>query len=294
VDLEWTIRRRRIGQQDLLLIRELISTEGHRGRSYISNRLCEIWDWHQDNGRFRQIACRDLLRQLEGKGLVKLPPMLKPARRAGYVNRVPALDLLDQSRLVGPLPSMREELRIDLVEGAEPARLFKGLIGTYHYLGYQQAKGAQVKYLVRYRERPVACLSFGPAAFKVAARDQFIGWSVPQRQARLARVVNNERFLLLPWVEVPNLASFVLSRCVRRLRSDWQRIYQQDLVLVETFIEKDRFRGSCYAAANWTCIGESSGRGRNDRFHQESLPIKTHWIYGLRPDFRQVLCRPLS
>src|ERR1035441_6631658 len=224
VDLEWTIRRRRIWQQDLLLIRELIGAEGHRGRSYISNRLCEIWDWRQDNGRLRQIACRDLLRQLEGKGLVKLPPMLKPARRAGYVNRVPALDLLDQSRLAGPLPSMREELRIDLVEGVEPARAFKGLIGPYHYLGYQQAKGAQVKYLVTYRERPVACLSFGPAAFKVAARDQFIGWSVPQRQARLAWVVNNDRFLLLPWVEVPNLASFVLSRCVRRLRSDWQRI----------------------------------------------------------------------
>ena len=294
MDLAWTIRRRRIGPQDLVLIRELISTEGYRGRSYISNRLCEIWDWRQDNGRFRQIACRDLLRQLEGKGLVKLPPMLKPARRAGYVNRVPALDLLDQSRVAGPLPSMREELRIDLAEGAEAGRLFKGLVGTYHYLGYQQAKGAQVKYLVRYRERPVACLSFGPAAFKVAARDQFIGWSVPQRQARLAWVVNNDRFLLLPWMEVPNLASWVLSRCVRRLRSDWQRIYQQDLVLVETFIEKDRFRGSCYAAANWTCIGESSGRGRNDRLHQESLPIKTHWLYALRPDYRQVLCQPLS
>lgn len=294
MDLEWTIRRRRIGQQDLLLIRELISAEGRRGRSFISNRLCEIWDWRQDNGRFRQIACRHLLRQLEGKGLVKLPPMLKPARRAGYVNRVPALDLLDQSRLAGPLPLLREELRIDLAEGAEAARLFKGLIGTYHYLGYQQAKGAQVKYLVRYRERPVACLSFGPAALKVAARDQFIGWSVPQRQARLPWVVNNDRFLLLPWVEVPNLASWVLSRCVRRLRSDWQRIYQQDLVLVETFIEKARFRGSCYAAANWTCIGESSGRGRNDRLHQESVPIKTHWLYALRPDYRQVLCRPLS
>ena len=147
MDLEWTIRRRRIGQPDLLLIRELISAEGHRGRSYISNRLCEIWDWRQDNGRFRQIACRHLLRQLEGKGLGKLPPMLKPARRAGYVNRVPALALLDQSRLAGPLPSMREELRIDLVEGAEVARLFKGRIGTYHYLGYQQAKGAQVSYL---------------------------------------------------------------------------------------------------------------------------------------------------
>ena len=294
MELELTIRRRRIGQQDLLLIRELINADGYRGRTYVSNRLCEIWNWRQDNGRLRQIACRHLLRPLEGKGLVKLPPMLKPARRAGYVTRVPTLDLLDQSRLAGPLPSMREDVRIDLVEGAQPARLFKGLIGAYHYLGYRQATGAQVKYLVTYRDRPVACLSFGPAAFKVAARDQFIGWSAPQRQARLAWVVNNNRFVLLPWVDAPNLASFVLSRCVRRLRCDWQRVYQQDLVLVETFIEKDRFRGSCYAAANWTCIGESCGRGRNDRFHQQSLPIKTHWLYGLRPDFRQVLCGPLS
>ena len=167
-------------------------------RQYISNRLCELWDWRQNNGRFRQIACRHLLRRLESKGWVKLPPLLKPARRAGYENRVPALGLLDRSRLAGPSPAMREELRIDLVEGAEAARLFKGLIGTYHYLGYQQAKGAQVKYLVTYRERPVVCLSFGPAAFKAAARDQWIGWSVPQRQARLAWVVNNDRFLLLP------------------------------------------------------------------------------------------------
>ena len=173
MDLEWTIRRRRIGPQDLLLIRELLSTEGHRGRSYISNRLCELWDWRQDNGRFRQIACRHLLRQLESKGLVKLPPMLKPARRAGYVNRVPTLDLLDRSRLAGPLPAMRQEVRIDLVDGGQAARLFKGLIGGYHYLGYQQAKGAQVRYLVTYRERPLACLSFGPAAFK-APRQNYI------------------------------------------------------------------------------------------------------------------------
>ena len=117
MELELTIRRRRIGQQDLVLVRDLINANDYCGRTYISNRLCEIWNWRQDNGRLRQIACRHLLRELEGKGLVKLPPMLKPARRAGYVNRVPALDLLDQSRLAGPLPSMREDVRIDLVEG---------------------------------------------------------------------------------------------------------------------------------------------------------------------------------
>ena len=286
------IRSRRIREEDLLLIRGLISAEGHRGRSYVSQRLCEIWDWRQANGRFRQIACRDLLRQLDRKGLVKLPPLLHGARRVGYRNVVTPMDLLDRVALEGPLAPMRSELQVSLVQGPEQARLFKGLVGTYHYLGYQQAQGGQVKYLAQYRDRPVACLSFGSAAFRVAARDQFIGWSAPQRQARLPWVVNNDRFLILPWVSVPHLASFLLSRCLRRLRSDWQQIYQQDLALAETFIQKDRFTGRCYAAANWTCIGESRGRGRNDRFHQEALPIKTIWVYALRPEFRQVLCRP--
>jgi len=287
------IRRRRIREEDLLLIRGLISAEGHRGRSHISNRLCETWDWRQANGRFRQIACRDLLRQLERKGLVKLPPPRRAARRVGYQNVVTPVALRDRVPVAGSLAPLRNEIQIHWVQGAEQARLFKGLIGTYHYLGYQQAQGAQVKYLARYRDRPVACLSFGPAAFRVAARDQFIGWSPQQRQARLPWVVNNDRFLILPWVDVPHLASFVLSRCLRRLRSDWQQIYEQDLALAETFIQKDRFQGHCYAAANWTCIGESCGRGRNDRFHQGALPIKTLWVYPLRPEFRQVLCGPV-
>jgi hypothetical protein len=286
------IRRRRIREEDLLLIRGLISAVGHRGRSYVSQRLCEIWDWRQANGRFRQIACRDLLRQLDRKGLVKLPPLLHGARRVGYKNIVTPVDLLDRVALAGSLAPMRSELQVSLVQSPEQARLFKGLVGTYHYLGYQQAQGGQVKYLAKYRDRPVACLSFGPAAFRVAARDQFIGWSAPQRQARLPWVVNNDRFLILPWMSVPHLASFLLSRCLRRLRSDWQQIYHQDLALAETFIQKDRFTGRCYAAANWKCIGESCGRGRNDRFHQEALPRKTIWVYALRPEFRQVLCSP--
>jgi hypothetical protein len=272
------IRRRRIREEDLLLIRGLISAEGHRGRSPISNRLCETWDWRQANGRFRQIACRDLLRQLERKGLVKLPPPRRAARRVGYQNVVTPVALRDRVPVAGSLAPLRNEIQMHLVQGAEPARLFNGLIGTYHYLGYQQAQGAPVKYLARYPDRPVACLSFGPAAFRVAARDQFIGWSPQQRQARLPWVVHNDRFLILPWVDVPHLASLVLSRCRRRLRSDWQQIYEQDLALAETFIQKDRFPGHGYAAANWTCIGESCGRGRNDRFHQGALPLKTLWV----------------
>jgi hypothetical protein len=284
------IRRRRIRVEDLVLIRGLISAEGYRGRSHISKRLCEIWDWRQANGRFRQIACRDLLRQLERKGLVKLPPWLHGARRVGYQKAVVGLELLDQATLESPLAPVRQDIQVSLVQDPKQRRLFKGLIGTYHYLGYQQARGGQVQYLACYRDRPLACLSFGPAALAVAARDQFIGWSPQQRQEHLPWVANNDRFLILPWAQVRHLASFVLSRCLGRLRSDWQQIYHQDLALAETFIQKDRFTGRSYAAANWICVGESCGRGRNDRFHKVALPIKTIWLYALQPDFRHILC----
>ena len=287
---EWIIRRRRIGPEDLRLIRGLISTEGHRGRTHLSERLCQIWDWRQANGRLREIACRDLLRQLDAKGLVQLPPPHHRTRQIGYQNRVPRKDLFSRMALEGPLMSMGKEIQVRRVQGAEEAGLFKELIATYHYLGYQQARGGQMNYLAWHGDRPVAGLSFGPAAFRVAARDQFIGWSNPQRQAGLPGIVNNDRFLILPWVRVPHLASFVLSRCLRRLASDWQQVYRQYLALAETFIEKDRFTGCCYAAANWRCVGESSGRGRNDRFHQAALPIKTVWLYPLRRDFRRILC----
>jgi hypothetical protein len=231
MDQELVIRRRAIAPADWVLIRQLIEAEGARGRSHLSNRLCELWDWRQANGRYRQIACRELLRRLQSKGL----------------------------------------------------------IGAYHYLGYQQATGAQLKYLLWYSDRPIACLSFGPAAWKLAPRDHYIGWSAQARQARLNWVVNNDRFLIVPGVQIRHLASSALGASLRRLRTDWQAVYGHDLALAETFIEADRFRGRCYAAANWVCVGQTQGRGRNDRTFAQALPVKTVWVYPLRADFRSVL-----
>jgi hypothetical protein len=290
VEKELIIRRRRIGEEDLRLIRQLIAEEGQKGRSHLSSRLCEIWNWRQANGRFREIACRDLLRRLHAQGLVELPAMLAGARRPGYRNRVAAPDLLDRIPVSGALSPMRRQLRLVLVQDAEQGRVFNSLIGHYHYLGYQQPTGAQLKYLACYQGRPIGCLSFGPAAFKIAPRDEFLGWPPSLRRERLPWLVNNDRFLIAPWVRVPRLASFLLSQCVRRLRSDWQRVYGHDLALVETFIEKDRFTGCCYAAANWLCVGQTNGRGRNDRLHEHLLPVKSIWVYPLRKDFRQLLC----
>jgi hypothetical protein len=289
VDQDLVIRRRVIQPADLELIRQLIVAEGALGRSHLSNRLCEIWDWRQANGRYRQIACRDVLRRLEAKGLIQLPPPLKAARRPGYRNVTRLPELWDTVSLTGPLTQFRSQIQVRLVQEVAHARVYAGLIGTYHYLGYQQATGAQLKYLVWHADRPIACLSFGPAAWKLAARDDYIGWSAPVRQQRLAWVVNNDRFLIAPGIQVPHLASYVLGATLRRLRGDWQRIYGHDLALAETFIEADRFGGSAYAAANWVCIGQTQGRGRNDRAFAQALPVKRVWVYPLRVDFRAVL-----
>ena len=289
MDQELVIRGRVIQPGDLAVIRQLIVAEGARGRSHLSNRLCELWDWRQTNGRYRQIACRDLLRRLAARGLIQLPPPLSTGRRPGYRNRTRPPELWDSVAWAGPLAQFRPHLQLRLVQDAAAAKLFAGLIGAYHYLGYQQATGAQLKYLAWYGERPVAALSFGPAAWRLAARAHYLGWSPPGRAARLAWVVNNERFLILPRVRIPQLASYLLGATLRRLRADWQQVYGHDLALAETFIQADRFRGSAYAAANWLCIGQTQGRGRNDRACVRALPVKTVWVYPLRADFRAVL-----
>jgi hypothetical protein len=289
VDQDLVIRRRVIRQQDVLLIRQLIEQEGAQGRSHLSNRLCEVWDWRQSNGRFRQIACRDLLGQLERRGLIELPPQLRAARRAGYRNQIQKPEGINCARLSGELREFRDRLNIHLVENSGQLALYQGLVGTYHYLGYQQATGAQLKYLVYLLDEPIACLSFGPAAWKVGPRDRFIGWSAQARKDNLHAVVNNDRFLILPWIQIRGLASLLLSQAVRGLGQDWPSVYGQDVVLAESFVEKERFAGKAYAAANWICVGETLGRGRNDRTHAHQEPIKTIWLCPLRPDFRAVL-----
>jgi len=287
---ELSIRRRRIGPEDLQRIRELVVEEGEHGRTHLSRRLCRVWDWRQANGLFREIACRDLLRQLEARGLITLPARLRAARRPGYRNRVRAPELPQPALPEGGLRDWRARIALTLVQSQAERQLFNGLMGTYHYLGYRQPTGAQLKYLACYEQGPLAALSFGPAAFQIGPRDQFIGWSARQREARRPWLVNNDRFLILPWIDVPQLASWLLSHCLRRLRLDWQQVYRQELALCETFVQQDRFAGCSYAAANWICVGATRGRGRNDRLNQAGLPIKTIWLYPLRPDFRQVLC----
>jgi hypothetical protein len=283
------IRKRRIGPEDLSLIGRLIQDEGSRGRTHLSRRLCRIWDWRQGNGHYREIACRELLRRLEAKGLIQLPAMQRPARRPGYRNRARLPEDLDRSPLDGPLSALVPDLRIVLAQDNASRALFNGLVDAFHYLGYQQPTGAQLKYLLYYQDRPAACLSFGPAAWKIAPRDRWIGWSEPQRQRRLPLVVNNDRFVVLPWVQVAHLASFFLGRVLRRLAADWKAVYSQRVVLAESFVDTERFEGVCYAASNWKRVGQTQGRGRNDRFTQRALSVKAIWLHPLCRQWRRIL-----
>jgi hypothetical protein len=284
------VRRRRIDADDLDQIRGLIAQEGERGRSYISSQLCELWDWRQANGQFRQIACRGLLLELDAKGLIELPARLRGVRQPGYRNRIGTPQRIEQAPLCGSIGAVVHQIRLERVQGRPQLQLFKDLVGTYHYLGYRQATGAQLKYVAYYRSQPIACLSFGPAAYQLEPRDQWIGWERERRLERLHWLVNNDRFLILPWVQVSGLASFLLGQAVRRLRADWQQVYRHDVALAESFIQTGRFAGTCYASAHWQCVGVTRGRGRNDRLNRRAAPVKSIWLYPLRQDFREILC----
>jgi hypothetical protein len=290
--MELIIRNRKLIESDLATIRVLIQSEGSQGRTHLSRCLCRLWEWRQPNGAYREIACRDLLRQLERRNLIALPAPLHAARQPGYKNRIQSPNLLTEPITLS-LDRMASALRIEPVAAVAQRHLLRDLLGAYHYLGYRQPTGPTLGYLVHWQGRPLGCARFGPAAWKVAARDQFIGWTPEQRRRGLKCVVNNDRFLILPWVKTPNLASHILGAIGRRLASDWQRVYRETIVLAETFVDTGRFAGTCYRAANWRCLGSSRGRGRNDRTHQQGESIKSVWVYPLHRRFsRELLTMP--
>lgn len=286
MEKEIQIRGRLITPDDLELIRHLLATEGHRGRTHLSRRLCRIWNWRQANGAYREIACREVLRKLEQRSLLTLPPLLNTVRRPGYRNRTALSQPLDVTPLEGGVAHF-SALQIALVSRTAQEKLYNGLIGAYHYLGYGQGTGEQLKYVITLESRLLGAIGFSASAWRVACRDRFIGWDDQARQKNLHLLVNNHRFLVLPWIKIANLASWILAQVTRRLRQDWQALYAHDIVLVETFVENKRFHGACYRAANWIGVGETVGRGRNDRTSTNWLPIKQVYLYPLDSNFRQ-------
>lgn len=285
----YNIRNRQVDSSDIQTIRQFIETHSDKGRTVLSKLLCEYWNWRQPNGFLKDRACRDLLAKLEQKGEIQLPPLLvnrSSLRGKSKASSRPPFPF-DQTPAYG-LISRSENLTLKMVRRSANEKLWDYLVNTYHYLGNPSIVGAYLKYIAYMDDRPVACIGWGGAAWKVACRDTLIGWDADTRKQRLHMVVNNVRFLILPWIRVKNLASRLLSENIRVLADDWYQFYAYPVVLAETFVD-GRFAGTCYKASNWMYAGDTKGRGKYDRYNQYAGSVKAVYLYPLQKNFREVL-----
>jgi hypothetical protein len=256
-------------------------------RAEIARRVCRALDWNDALGRPKLMSARVGLLRLHRAGLIELPA---PTGRNGNgrpLKHGPAR-WPEEVPLAGSVGGL-SGLRLSPVTDKPASRLWNGLIDRYHYLGYAPLPGAQLRYLVESDQGLLGALGFGAAAWKVAARDRWIGWEAPCREAHLGRVLNNARFLILPWVQVKNLASKVLALAAARIPDDFAARYGERPVLLETFVQIPRHQGTCYHAANWQWLGETTGRGKLDRHHRAALPRKAVYVYPLAANFRAAL-----
>ncbi len=276
------------GPQEIEQVRAIIRTHPKASRQQLSYRVCEAFDWRKADGSLKDMSCRVALLRLHREGLIELPApqhRVNPCR--SFTRRTPQGE--PEAVLEAAVHELAD-LRLGVVERRSSA-LWNETIDRYHYLGYKPLPGAQLRYFAYAGDRRVALLGFGAAAWKTAPRDRWIGWSREQRKRNLGGVVNNARFLILPWIGVKGLASKLLSMAARRLPGDWADRYGYRPVLLETFVEAARFAGTCYRAANWTCVGQTQGRGKLGDHRRGQVPVKTVWVYPLSSDFRERLCR---
>ena len=288
MDTTLVIRGRRITYSDITFIRSVIEKHRVQGRTFIAQELCRFWDWRQRNGMLKSMACRELLLRLERAGLVELPPR-KNGYRDGSRGRRPIRIPLHSREPIRACIAETGPIEIKMVRGTQWESLYKGLIHAYHYLGYCQTVGEHLKYIVFHKDRPLACIGWGAAAWKVACRDRFIGWSPADRNKNIHLIAQNTRFLILPWVRVPYLASHILGKMAKIVPHDWQRIYHHTIVLLETFVDTTRFQVTCYKAANWIQTGFTQGRGKWDTHNQYSVPVKAVLLYPLVKNFRDII-----
>ena len=285
---------RTISGDEVQFVRELIGRHPRASRWRLSRLLCEAWGWRYVNGTLRDVYARGFMLALHRRGHIVLPARKRAPRKNPGQRRRPDTDiLLDRSPIRGMLselsPLSFRQIRRD---GEEP--LFDGLIESHHYLGYAQPVGEHLKYLIYAGERPVACLAWSSPPWHMGPRDRFIGWTAGVRRRNLHLLAYNTRFLILPWVQVRHLASHILGRMARRLSADWEALYGHPLYYLETFVDRERFAGTCYRAANWRCLGPTTGRGIKDKAHKVTLSIKNVLGYPLRRDFRSKLCEMQS
>ena len=281
-------RHRVITDDDVDFIRQLIAEHPGSSRRDLSKKLCEAWHWVQANGALRDMVCRGLMLMLHREGLIELPPV-RWVPRNPLVERSPqVLVNVDQTPLQVRLAELGA-LAVRQVRRTSAEALFNSLLQHHHYLGYTQPVGEHLKYLVYAKGRPIACVAWCSAARHLGSRDRFIGWGPQARRRNIRMLAYNTRFLILPWVTVPHLASHLLGRMARMLSADWQRVYGHRIYFVETFIDPQRFRGTCYRAANWTVLGTTTGRGKDAPTRQANRSIKQVLGLALVKDFRRRL-----
>jgi len=281
---------RLFSSEEIDLIRQLIADNPQRNRVQLSRLACDLLGWLRPDGGRKDMSCRVAMLRMHRDGLIILP---KPQKGNGNGRNRPLLTSASEPREPISLPAgALGQLLFRPVNSRRDSSLWNELIERYHYLGYKTLPGAQIRYLVFSGNHLLAALGFGAAAWALAPRDRFIGWTAEQRVANLHLVINNARFLILPWITSPNLASRILAGVNKQLPHHWQTRYGYQPVLMETFVEKNRFRGTCYRAANWICVGKTQGRGKLDRYKRYQLPVKDIFLYPLSKTFRQILCAP--
>lgn len=290
-----TLQGRVFGAPQLAEIRGLLQAHPDWSRYQLSRQLARQWNWYGSNGQLKDMAARTLLGKLSQRGWIELPPkrMASPTRSGRRSPPVPEALQLDQSLWFGQLSDLLP-LRVQEISQSRDrtARVrLENCLHQYHYLGYQSRVGENLQYWVESRTgRPVACVVFGAAAWQCAPRDRWIGWTSTQRASALAGVVNNSRFLIFPWVHIPQLASHILGRIAARIAADWAGKYRHSIQLLETFVDRSRFQGTCYQAANWLRVGQTQGRGRQGPGGMLSTPIKDVYLYALHRHCKERLC----
>ena len=277
-------RSRSITRQDISFIRGLIAANPDYNRTALSREICRAWSWVQPNGYPKEMICRRLLLRLEADGCIALPPRQSVPRKPDSYGKQPLPVQVDQIRLRTDLKHV-DSIILRQVRRTEFEKIHDGLLAQFHYLGYVQPVGEHLKYLAFAGERPIACLAWSSVARHIGCRDRFIGWNAQERMGNLHLLAYNTRFLILPWIRVPHLASHLLAKCSRIISGDWQALYSHPVYWLETFVDTQRFKGTCYRAANWICLGKTTGRGKQDHTRKPNRSIKTVWGYPLRRDF---------
>jgi len=285
-----TYRHRTVTEDEVAFIRQLIAAHPQASRRELSKKLCQAWNWVQANGALRDMVCRGLMLQLHRAGAIELPPVRQVPNNPLAQRRQPSAIRVDTQPLQAKLDAI-QPLTLRQVRRTPEEALFNSLLEQYHYLGYTQPVGEHLKYLVYAQGQPIACFAWSSAPRHLGSRDRFIGWGREARLKNIHLLAYNTRYLILPWVTVKHLASHLLGRMARVLSADWERIYGHPIYFLETFVDPQRFRGTCYRAANWIYLGMTTGRGKDAPSKQPNRTIKEVLGYALVADFRQRLAQ---